>query len=259
MNISFSEINDLDESFDEVVQKAFDEYNQNPYFESNLLNTKNEIVQKNTDVSQQLKSIIKKPLQKTLQKPSQPNQPSQPMHRQHPEKRNKKKGISYDDILSSMNTVVIDGKLEFIRNDSGIRNPEIQDEPVKRVVKMNEPQQPTQIDPNVKNSYIFNKYFKDYKEHDNIETPQKPLTKEELMREIIINSVNKHNEQIRLSKIKSTKLLFNNNNKPSLRPRIIRRPTPPSNNPQTPAQHPRPSPRPTFNPNGSNHLFQLKK
>ena len=29
----------------------------------------------------------------------------------------KKKQISYDDILSSMNTVVIDGKLEFIRND----------------------------------------------------------------------------------------------------------------------------------------------
>ena len=32
--------------------------------------------------------------------------------------RSKKKTVSYDDILSSMNTVVIDGKLEFIRKNN---------------------------------------------------------------------------------------------------------------------------------------------
>jgi hypothetical protein len=252
MNVSFTEINDLDEEFN----KEFDEYNQNPYFDSTVLNTKNEIGQKNTDVSQQLKSIIKKqqPTQQTQQ-----TQQTQPIHRQYPEKRNKKKSISYDDILSSMNTVVIDGKLEFIRNDSGIRNQELQQEPLKRVVKINEPPRPTQINPNVKNSYIFNKYFKDYKEPDNIESLQKPLSKEELMREIIINSVNRHNEKIRISQIKSTKLLFNTNNRPAVRPRIIHRPIPPTNNTPTPNQRPRPIPRPIFNPNAGNHLFQLKK
>ena len=256
MNVSFTEINDLDEEFN----KEFDEYNQNPYFDSSMLKSKNESVQKNTSPPQQLKSIIKK-TQQTQQ--IQQIQQTQSIHRQYPEKRNKKKGISYDDILSSMNTVVIDGKLEFIRNDSGIRNQELQEEPLKRVVKINEPPRPTQIDPNVKNSYIFNKYFKDYKEPNNMESPQKPLSKEELMRELIINSVNRHNEKIRISQIKSTKLLFNANNRPTIRPRIMHRPiqptnnTPPSN--QRPRPVPRPVPRPIFNPNGANHLFQLKK
>jgi hypothetical protein len=126
----------------------------------------------------------------------------------------KKKTISYDDILSSMNTIVIDGKLEFIRKDR--LQPIIDnhlgqkwDTNKKKVTFNQGPQQ--QID---RSSYIYNKYFKDYKDQtqDQIEEPRRPLTKNEMIKQVIINKVNAINERNRIAEIKSTKLLFNNNN-----------------------------------------------
>jgi hypothetical protein len=45
------------------------------------------------------------------------------------------------------------------------------------------------------------------------EIPQKPLTKKELINQIIINRIKAINERNRIAQIKSTKLLFNNNNR----------------------------------------------
>jgi len=133
------------------------------------------------------------------------------------EKRKKK--ISYDDILSSMNTVVIDGKLEFISKDklNNIleNNNQNQVNPIKKKVTFNQPQvQQPQVPQVNKNSYIYNKFFKDYKEpnQNQNEIPQRPLTKKELLKQIIINRINAINERNRIAEIKSTKLLFNNNN-----------------------------------------------
>ena len=155
----------------------------------------------------------------------------------------KKKTISYDDILSSMNTVVIDGKLEFIRKDR--LQPIIDnhlgqkwDTNKKKVTFNQVPQQQQQID---KSSYIYNKYFKDYKDQsqNQIEEPRRPLTKNEMIKQVIINKVNAINERNRIAEIKSTKLLFNNNNKTNIV--INSRYIPP-------------------NPNGigMNHLFRFK-
>jgi len=130
----------------------------------------------------------------------------------------KKKTVSYDDILSSMNTVVIDGKLEFIRKDRLqpiIDNHLAQkwDTNKKKVTFNQAPQQQQQqqID---RSSYIYNKYFKDYKDQSQnlIEAPRIPLTKNEMIKQFIINKVNAINERNRIAEIKSTKLLFNNNN-----------------------------------------------
>jgi hypothetical protein len=133
----------------------------------------------------------------------------------------KQKRISYDDILSSMNTVVIDGKLEFISKDSLqniVENQQNQNQQNKKRVSFNQQQQyhsqniqQPQIS---KNSYIYNKFFKDYKEPSLIqnEEPMRPLTKNELIKQLIINKVNAINERNRIAQIKSTKLLFNNNN-----------------------------------------------
>ena len=142
--------------------------------------------------------------------------------------KNKRKSLSYDDILASMNTVVIDGKLEFIRKDAlqnimensqhnihNIHN--IQNQQKKRVtfneIQTKNNQQQQQID---KSSYIYNKFFKGYKDTnvnqiDN-DQPQRPLTKNELIKHLIINKANSINERNRIAQIKSTKLLFNNNN-----------------------------------------------
>jgi hypothetical protein len=160
----------------------------------------------------------------------------------------KKKKISYDDILSSMNTVVIDGKLEFIRKDrvqnnldrvqNNLDNQQQQQQQQKRVTFNQLPSQPNNQPQINKNSYIYNKYFKDYKEPNvaQNEPPRRPLTRNELIKQIIINKAKAINERNRIAEIKSTKLLFNNNNKTNI---VI-------------------NSTPIHNPNGMNHLFRFK-
>jgi len=128
----------------------------------------------------------------------------------------KKPKISYQDILSSMGTVVINGKLEFVRknNNNNLQQnseftPENSNNQPKKVVVNNLPQQIN------KNSYIYNKHFKNYKEPQlaqYIEEPIVPMTKKEFARQLIVNRINDINQRNRIAEIKSTKLMFNNNN-----------------------------------------------
>jgi len=285
MNITFTEIINLDEPAEEI--------NQNPYFNEKVANNK-------TRKTQKIKSILRKPkdmvqkyelLEKSI--PQYHDEQPQPYQQEEPydsldqqnhlpeavkptkpmqQKKPKKKGISYDDILSSMNTVVIDGKLEFIRNDSQMHKhnshfhqeePEPQlntNQSPKKIVNYTQtqrqqqhqqqhqqqyPQQHQQqhqqqpgpiqnLDPNVKNSYIFNKYFKDYKDPEYHPIPKNPLTKQQLFRQLLIDQVNRYNNSLRISQIKSTRLLFNSNNN-----NIIRN-------------------APLYNRNNGNHLFKFK-
>jgi len=178
-------------------------------------------------------------------KPQQYN----PLKRQtHQSKQNsKKKQLSYDDILSSMNTVVINGKLEFIRNDK-LQNI-VESQPQQKKVTFNglQSQSHTQKQNNYqsqinKSSYIYNKFFKDYKEPSEQvqnEEPRKPLTKREFIKQLIINQANAINERNRIAEIKSTKLLFNNNNNRNI---IINSRNIPNSN----------------GANGLNHLFNFK-
>ena len=209
MNLEFTEL-------EEDLDKPITEFNLNPYYKKNLVKDKN---QQETS-KQVLKPIIKK---------YHPDEQSNKIH--------KKKGISYNDILSSMNTVVIDGKLEFIRNDNecGQNNENFisndQEQPKK--VSFNQTARTPQIDPNMKNSYIYNKYFKDYRDTTEENSFQIPLTREQMRRKLLIDAINFHNEQNRISQIKSTKLIFNSGNN------IIKT-------------------RPIRNQNGMNHLFKFK-
>jgi len=94
----------------------------------------------------------------------------------------KKEKLSYDDILGSLNLVVHNGVLQKIQ--------------LKR------PATVPDVDPQTKNSYIYNKFFKDYKPVE----PQK--TREELQQEQLQRLL----EQKRIAHIKSKKLLFNTSN-----------------------------------------------
>ena len=138
-----------------------------------------------------------------------------------------------------MNTVVIDGKLEFIRKDSlqnNVENPEQN----KKTVSFSQLPPQNNIHPQInKNSYIYNKYFKDYKDPNQVqnEVPARPLTRRELIKQIIISRANAINERNRIAEIKSTKLLFNNNNNRNI---VIN------------------SSRLIHNPNAMNHLFKFK-
>jgi hypothetical protein len=152
--------------------------------------------------------------------------------------------LARSDPNGTMSSTLADGKLEFISKDSlqNIVENQQQKQPQqnKKTVSFNQQEQyhsqniqQPQIS---KNSYIYNKFFKDYKEPSLIqnEEPMIPLTKSELIKQLIINKVNTINERNRIAQIKSTKLLFNNNNNRN----IIINSTP--------------------NPNGMNHLFNFR-
>ena len=91
------------------------------------------------------------------------------------------KKVSYDDILSSLNMVVNKGVLQFA-------NPVTP--PPNAAITL--PQQ---------NSYIHNKYFKDYVEPNAVPVQNKPPTRAEYLKHL------QHQQQI--ARVKSKKLLFN--------------------------------------------------
>jgi len=256
MELSFTELDTVDNKqgnqsnqsnkINKINQINQSNYKNNTYY--NELLSKSSIQQKTTYNNDDYNNIVvvKKPQYNQSQTLNQPQKQQQQQQRpvintnKNLDNKPKKKQVSYDDILSSMNTVVIDGKLEFIKKDvlqnivakqqlrqpkqpqpqsqSQSRRPQqyqqyqqYQQQVQQKKVTFNQPP-PTQLD---KSSYIYNKYFKDYKDpSQNIseEPPRRPLTKNELIKQLIINKANAINERNRIAEIKSTKLLFNNNN-----------------------------------------------
>lgn len=100
--------------------------------------------------------------------------------------------ISYDDILTSLNMKVNNGKLEFISkpttrpNTNTVTNATIFPPPLKQ-----------------RNNYIYNKYFGDYKEIKH-EIPRRPLTRTEYIKKLKDDK----RERYRVYQIKPNKLFF---------------------------------------------------
>ena len=208
MNLTFTELDNLD--YQQQYQNE-DSYNKTYYdsLKPTTNNTSIPIVDYENKIIQEIKPILKSKEVNT--KLNQNQELKMKLQSLRIQEKPKKKTISYDDILASMNTVVIDGKLEFIRKDL-LQNAATTPHPNKKVTFNSPPpqhqhQHQQQFN---KNSYIYNKYFKDYKDptQDENQTPQRPLTKNELRRKIIQDYANRINERNRVSQIKSTKLLF---------------------------------------------------
>ena len=144
------------------------------------------------------------------------------------EEQTKKKKVSFNDILSNMNLVVNKkGVLQFIQpvhkpqqqdyqNDyqheeqyysqqTQYANPHQQNVPQQR--QYVESQKP--VEPSVKHSYIYNKYFKDYADVT-APAPEKkvPKTIEEYNRMVYEERIKRIEERKRIAEIKSTKLMF---------------------------------------------------
>jgi hypothetical protein len=134
-----------------------------------------------------------------------------------PKKRNK---VTFDDILSNMNLVVNDkGVLQYMaplqqeheypNNYNYYQNQQPVKVPLQ--VRVNK-QQIKPLEPEVKNSTIFNKYFKDYKDPNasqqvNVRVPK---TIEEYKQMLLEDKIKRIQERNRIAQIKSTKLLFTN-------------------------------------------------
>ena len=134
----------------------------------------------------------------------------------------KKKRVSFDDILSNMNLVVNqNGVLQSMVPLQNYEEPQYQQQPYQQQQHIQEP-----LNPSVKHSYIFNKYFKDYKDANNNFKPQPkvPKTIEEYKQMVLEEKIKQFQERKRIAQIKSTKLLFtgNPNTRQNINKKVIR-------------------------------------
>jgi len=195
MNITYSELNDM---------------NQNPYQNFNY----------NPNISE-----INNSETKNYNKSESQNNNSE-KYWENPQKQinnqSKKKKVSFDDILSNMNIVVNqNGVLQFMQPSPALQeqiypNQEYQQpyqqpyqEYVAQQVEKNK-QQP--LDPAVKNSFLYNKYFKDYKDTTSYKPEVRvPKTMEEYKQMLLEDRIKSIEQKKRISEIKSKKLFFTSN------------------------------------------------
>lgn len=118
----------------------------------------------------------------------------------------KKKQLTYDDILSSMKMVVSsDGVLQYIST-----NKDNLDEinPMQKISNYNK----NMIEPQVKNSYIYNKLFKNYKDPNAPPIiPRRPLSLHEIKILKLKIMIEKYNARLRVSQLKSKKISYTTN------------------------------------------------
>ena len=154
-------------------------------------------------------------------------------------KPEKKKKVSFNDILSNMNLVVgkngvlqqIQPQSQYVQEQSQYVQEQQQYIPqhydyeyLPQQHQQYLPQQQQQpLEPAVKHSYIYNKYFKDY--NDNFQPePQVlvPKTMEEYRQMVYEQRQKMLEERNRIAQIKSTKLMFTTNQSYNNRPTTIR-------------------------------------
>jgi hypothetical protein len=145
----------------------------------------------------------------------------------------KKKKVSFDDILSNMNLVVNkSGVLQYMQIASKDEQQEQyhqQDYSQQQQYQQQEQYQQQQqyypqqqihvqktqqepLDPSVKHSYIFNKYFKDYQDaQPSAPKVRVPKTMQEYRQMLIEDKIKHIQQQKKIAEIKSTKLLFVSN------------------------------------------------
>lgn len=138
------------------------------------------------------------------------------------ENKTQQKSLTYDDILSSMKMVVSsDGILQYITSNKKeiLEKSEILDtlETSDMLYKKYHDQEieeynKNKIEPEMKNSYIFNKHFKSYKEPGILPTvPRGPLTHREYKILIIKKLIERHNAKLRVSILKPKKINYSTN------------------------------------------------
>jgi hypothetical protein len=145
---------------------------------------------------------------------TKPNESNEPKYWEKTQKKiniPKKKKVTFDDILLNMNLVVNqNGVLQSMAPLQQYDQPQYYQEqqPYQQIQKNSDP-----LDPSVKHSYLFNKYFKDYKDaNDNFKPQVKvPKTIEEYKQMVLEERIRQIQERNRISQIKSKKMLYTSN------------------------------------------------
>ncbi len=157
------------------------------------------------------------------------------------ETKEKRKKVSFNDILSNMNLVVNkQGVLQFMSvntpeltqqneyqetyqyNPTDFSRPNTYQNP-NFIPQQNIDNTQQPLDPSLKHSYIFNKYFKDYTDTNAQKpSPRVPKTIEEYHQMLLEDKIKAIEHKKRIEQIKSTKLLFTTTPGATSNPRNIR-------------------------------------
>lgn len=118
--------------------------------------------------------------------------------------------VSYNDILKSMNVSLVNGKLVLSKGTTSNKIEEVKENTSKKVQFAN--QEP--IPHEVKNSAIYNKYFKTYNSIQPTIEVRRPKTIEEYRQMLLEDRIKRIQANRRINMIKSKKLLFSRDNTP---------------------------------------------
>jgi hypothetical protein len=193
MELSFDQIDDLfDEDFcDEDFGNEDFGIDSNEYFDNE------EYIDKKIEIEE---PVLKKPILKPVLKSKTNVKP---------------RNFSYDDILKSMNVTVINGKLVLSKGNNTINhentiNYENTHENTSKKVKFSEEQIPHEV----KNSAIYNKYFKTYNNIQPTIEVRRPKTIEEYRQMLLEDKIKRIQAKRRIDMIKPKTLLFSRENTP---------------------------------------------
>ena len=157
-----------------------------------------------------------------------------------PENQQKKKKVSFNDILSNMNLVVNkQGVLQFMmpnqeeqiqqnydynQNDFHQQQHQYQQQYQQQQYQQqhNQNKNSPPVDPSVKHSYIYNKYFKDYTDSNTEKPgPRVPKTIEEYHEMLLEDKIKQIQHRKLIEEVKSKKMMFTSAPGASLNPRNL--------------------------------------
>ena len=227
MDLTFSELDEYNfEDSGFIKNEIGNVKNEIVNVKNEIVNVKNEIINVNANLTPYTNYWHRNQAQKTNSILNNNN-------------NNNLKPLTYDDILNSLNLKVQNGNLEFIQKtqlnnqekpitqniqniqfsniDKNIQKPQLyniqnnqNNQNIQNIqnIQNNQNNQNNKLSNIDKNSYIYNKYFKDYNDKSAVEEPKKPMTREEYIQEYN----RKVYEKKIIDQIKSKKLMFNREN-----------------------------------------------
>ena len=194
MDLSFEEIDGLfDTEFDNEDFGVDSEYFKNEEYIQNQIN-------KPLAVKPQIKPILK-----TTQ-----------VVKEVKEKQN----MSYDDILKSMNVTLVNGKLVLSKGTANTTEQYVKQPEVAQTKKVQFSQEP--IPQEVKNSAIYNKYFKTYNSVQPTVEVRRPKSIEEYRKMLLEDKIKRIQAKRRIAMIKPKTLFFSRDSNPVIH---MRQPT----------------------------------
>jgi len=116
--------------------------------------------------------------------------------------------VSYDDILNSLGFGVSNGAL--YKNTTNLQQPYYNSQNTQNIQNMQKNNE--SLDPRIKNSAIYNKYFKNYKDPNEIQEPEIPLTPQQQRIKMVKDYIEYQQARKRISQIKSKKMFYSTQN-----------------------------------------------